>query len=272
MTDDHATFDPSEEPFGPPALTPQEDDLVSRVLDGDADDEQRRAVQADPRLRDRLELLERVRADLKIVEPVSDDRREATIAAAVAAAASTDAVTPIGNARSRRWRRGLGIAAAVAALVIGVPMLALTLGRGSETDTSTSADMAAPAADQAESGAAATSSPPVQSLAVVDLGVIDTDEQLRTAVDAVLADPSTYATRAADDTPKSSEPLAGEFATRGPADCAATATTDTPASTPLLTAVATWQGEPAVVVVLPGAPTVIVVQRGDCTEIARIDD
>jgi hypothetical protein len=272
MTDDRSSFDAAEPPFDAPGLTPQEDDLVSRVLDGEADDEQRRAVQADPRLRDRLELLERVRADLQVVEPVRDDHREAAIAAAMAAAADPDVVTPIGHARSTRWRRGLGIVAAVAVLVIGIPVLALTLGRGSETDTSTSADMAAPAADQAEAGAAATSSPPLEELAVVDLGVIDTDEQLRAAVDAILASPSAYASRSADESAKGTTPLAAELAPGGPADCGATDATDAPAGPPVLTAIATWRGEPALVIVYQGTPRVIVVQRDDCTVVARIDD
>lgn len=270
MTDDH-TFEPPE-PLEPAELTAPEDDLVSRVLDGDADDEQRRAVQADPRLRDRLALLEQVRADLRRVEPVGADDRDATINAAMAAATGPDVVTPIGSARSARWRRGLGIVAAVAAAVVLVPVLALTLGRGSETDDSTSADMASPAAGQAESGAA-TSSPPLGDRAIVDLGIIDTDQQLRAEVDAILASPDAYASRAADDTAKDTAPLASELAPRGPTDCAtAAAPTLTSPGPQVLVAVATWRGEPAVVVVYDGNPPVIVVQREDCTVVARLDE
>lgn len=265
MTDDQHHSDP-------PELTPQEDALVSAVLDGEADDEQRRLVDADPRLRERVALLERVGADLRVVPPPTDDERDRAVHAALAAAPNAAApVTSIDHARRTRWRRALGVAAAVAALVVAVPVVALTVSRGSETDSSTSADLAAPAAGQAESGAAATSLPPVDTASIVDLGAVDTDEQLRAAVDTALADRALAA--AADEESKPTTAPLEAFAARAASECATTeSTTDAALGAAVLVATATWQGEPALVTVHGGAPPVIVVQRDDCTVIARIDD
>lgn len=265
MTDDR--------PLDRPDLTPQEDELVSAVLDGEADPDQRRAFERDPVLRERVELLERVRSDLRTVEPAADDRREQAIAAAVGSAEHAASLSPIDTARSTRWRRGLAVAAAAAAFVIGVPLLALAFGGGSETESADSTGTASLSADQAEAGAAATSIPPL-SAAVIDLGVIDTAEQVRAAIDAVLATPMAY-TAPPTETATMDTSLRSEAGNRSqaPTDCSvATATADASLGPPVLTAAATWRGEPVLVVVHEGVPRVIVVSRDDCTVVARVEN
>ncbi len=59
------------------------DELISRVLDGDATDEERARVAREPALQARLRAFERVRAALADVEPASETSRNAAITAAL---------------------------------------------------------------------------------------------------------------------------------------------------------------------------------------------
>ena len=118
-----------------------DDELLSAILDGEADAAQIARVEADPQASRRLEQLRMVTTIVREApEPPTDARRKASIAAAMAAAVPADpAVTSLAAARHERaeqvWTpdlekeaqprnvRWLAVAAAVALFVLAVPVL-----------------------------------------------------------------------------------------------------------------------------------------------------
>ena len=99
-----------------------DDELASAHLDGATTPEEAARVESDPALLARVEVLRSVRAAVALPDrPVDPARRDAAIAAALAAVADEDAVLSLSMARARRRQKvavraaGLAVAAAVAA-------------------------------------------------------------------------------------------------------------------------------------------------------------
>ena len=137
-----------------------EDEVISAVLDGDADEETTAAVMADPAARERLDALRSVQSLVATPPPAAaPERRAASIAAALAEARTSPVVTPLAptrSARARRWRppiEWVAVAAAVVVAVLAVPLIGnLT---GDDDDASTAGD--AIAVDDATADGALTS-------------------------------------------------------------------------------------------------------------------
>lgn len=146
-----------------------DDELLSAILDGEADDTQVARVTADPEASVRLEQMRTV-ATIVGEEPpaASPERRRSSIAAAMAAAEPADpAVTSLTAARHERaeqvWTpdlsaeqrprntRWLAVAAAIALFVLAVPIIASL--RPDPSDVATSADDAAEVTEAASDDA-----------------------------------------------------------------------------------------------------------------------
>ena len=129
-----------------------DDEIVSAVLDGEATPDERARVEADPRLRARLDRLRSVRdAVAAPVAPLDELTTERMRGVAVAAAApsASEAEADWTAARARRTRRWwsdptvLGVAAVVLLLLLAVPVLSsLDLGSGDDSDTSADGGLA----------------------------------------------------------------------------------------------------------------------------------
>ncbi len=135
-----------------------DDELVSAILDGEADDADRARLEADPALQQRLASFRQVSQQVaSATAPPSVDGRESAIAAALAAApVEVSNVTSITAARRRPW---LVAAAAVAAVAVLAPLgfLALEdLGDGTGTDT----EIASGSEDPEEAGVTPLSTTP----------------------------------------------------------------------------------------------------------------
>lgn len=145
-------------------------ELASAHLDGATTPDEAARVDADPQLRSAVAELAAVRQAVKGLEaPVDPVRRDAAIAAAVAAFAAerrAPAVAPLAERRARRdglgWAQGrsvrwLAVAAAATLVALAVPLLG---GLDSEEDDSASSSLEATADDlgtaREESSAAAT--------------------------------------------------------------------------------------------------------------------
>jgi hypothetical protein len=113
------------------------DELASAYLDGQASFEEARRVEQDPELQARVDRLRQARDAIRLADgPVDVQRREAAIAAAMAAAGHEPLTAPDplpavgdlaeGRARRdarRRWLPAVGIAAAIAIATLFVPRL-----------------------------------------------------------------------------------------------------------------------------------------------------
>jgi hypothetical protein len=173
------------------------DELASAHLDGVTSPEEAARVEADPALRARVEELRVVRTALGDVPAVDPARRDAAIAAAVAAfgdeGAERDtisppaAVTPLATRRlSPTTVRVLSAAAVVALLALLVPLLG-DIGGGDDDPSSESAGEATVAtgdagteSDEAPQDSATTTLPGVARDA--DLGSYDDVDALADAV------------------------------------------------------------------------------------------
>jgi hypothetical protein len=225
-----------------------------------------------------------VQTALVDVDPATAAAKNDAIAAAREQAAVSGEPVHLHRARARRHRRVAAIIAVAAALLIAVPLLAIAFtGSGSEQKSGTTADETAAGipSQTAAPGANAdgTQTPPY----VGDLGGLETEAQVRSAVAARSAETQAAETQAADRSasPQLASPVptvAADDSTgsnAGPADqarsCASALVATEPALGTLeLTASATWQGAPAVVAVYRGASEVIVILRGDCTVVTRV--
>jgi hypothetical protein len=128
--------------------------LASAVLDGDVTADERARADADPEVVAEVERLRRTRDAVRVVDPPDTDRREAAIAAALAAFDRPERVTtpprPSGDGRRHRWFGPLAAAAAIAVIAVG----AVVAGRdrGGDDDLSTAED----AVEQSAAGAQPT--------------------------------------------------------------------------------------------------------------------
>ena len=134
----------------------ERDELASAYIDDAVTAEERARVDADPALRARVDELRRVRDGLResAVEPAADATREASIAAALAAAPVVD----LGAARARRRVRVASIAAAAILLVGAGGLLLRSLSTASSTKS------ASTAAGSSSSSAAEALSAPTTSI------------------------------------------------------------------------------------------------------------
>ena len=166
-----------------------EDELISRVLDGDATAVDRARVAGDARLQARLRDFERVRAAIADVEAPSAAARDAAITAALAEAApgvaADDGVSTdmLDYARGRRRRHVATVVAVAAALLIGLPLLAIALtGRGTEQKSASTAGVESAADAPTDTGAPLVEGAGATSGYAGDLGPLDNDAQLQAAV------------------------------------------------------------------------------------------
>ncbi len=152
-----------------------DDELLSAILDGEADETQIARVAKDPNASVRLE---RMRTVATIVseapEPASPERRRSSIAAAMAAAEPADpGITSLTAARHQReeqvWTpdlsrqdqprrtRWLAIAAAIALFVLAVPIIASLRPDNADVATSATESAAEESADVVEDASAEAS-------------------------------------------------------------------------------------------------------------------
>jgi hypothetical protein len=152
-----------------------DDELVSRVLDGDASEAERRRVEDDPALRAKLAAVAEAAAAVGAPVPVPEGSTNRAVAAALAAADELDAQVPTvgpsieptpladpagtggrggtggGSGRARRRRAAFAVAAAVLVAVL-VPLGVLVVARAGDGQS----DLAS-SGDQADEGSSATS-------------------------------------------------------------------------------------------------------------------
>ena len=119
-----------------------DDEVISAVLDGDADDETTAAVMSDPAARGRLDALRSVQSLMATPPPpAAPERRAESIAAALAEARTSPAVTPLAPsraARAQRWRppvEWVAVAAAVVVAVLAIPLIGNLTGGDDEATT-----------------------------------------------------------------------------------------------------------------------------------------
>jgi hypothetical protein len=121
---------------------PDQDELASAYLDGEATAAERARVEADPALRERVEQLRSVQDALTApVPPPTTAQRDAAIAAALGATSATNVV----DLRSERARRGLRIASVAAAILLVIGVAGVLLRAAGDSDTKRSAATAATA-------------------------------------------------------------------------------------------------------------------------------
>lgn len=124
--------------------------LASAALDGAVTSEERARAEADPEVVAEIERLRTVRAALQVAAEPDTDRRESSIATALAAFDTDSSVTapPPASLEARRrtrWIAPLAAAAAVAVIAVGA-VVALQDGDSDDDLASTSATVVSPAA------------------------------------------------------------------------------------------------------------------------------
>jgi hypothetical protein len=134
------------------------DELASAHLDGTTTPDEAARIAADPELQARVRALQAARDAVRAPVPADPDRREAALAAALAAF-DQDAIRRPADRRvvphsSRTTLRVLGAAAVVALLALLIPVLG-TGGDDDETATGDSAEDASSGADDAGAEAGA---------------------------------------------------------------------------------------------------------------------
>ena len=264
-----------------------EDELISRVLDGEATAVDRARVAGDARLQARVQDFEQARAAVADVEPPAAGVRDAAIAAALAEAAPFGATDDRGRAdmlayaRGRRRRRRVVSAVAVAAaLFIGVPLLAIALtGRGTEEKSGSTAAVEAAADAPTETAAPTFGGTSDLTGYAGDLGVLETDAQLQAAVANALSAASTARTDSSGASQLALPPQTAEADSAAPSNSSVLAapacinylaTAEPGLGFAALTATASWHGEPALIVVYRGVTDTIVVVDDSCTVLARL--
>jgi hypothetical protein len=285
-------------PLGQPDHEP-DDELVSAVLDGEATSEERARVLDDERLRSRLEELRTVATTLRSSTVVADSpTREHAIARALEAAAQTaggdrSAAPSVDTVRIpttvRRVAPWLAAAAAVLAVLLPVSLALVSSDgeRSREAATSIESDAGPTAEGQGTAPGAADDSP--------DAAVDDTlsADQAPPAALGELESPAELARAASTLVGTEFAQRFGGFSESAPeegldpdtadarlnfsalATCEeAVRRRDPPMTTVVATAVATYQGSPAFVVVVaegPGGPPLLVVAvaQSGCDELAR---
>ncbi len=190
-----------------PDSTPSDDELLSAHLDGELTVDERTRLDerlaGDPVLRRRRSELQAA-SELAAVapRPLPVDDRDRLISAALAASATSRAVTDLGAARQRRgvWRtRLVTVAAGVAALAIAVPVLR-SLDSGADTDVADSAPATADAAEADDVDAGGEAAAPADEVMMESAGADMADDGLtaleagdrEASVDADLSPPSGF--------------------------------------------------------------------------------
>jgi hypothetical protein len=259
------------------------DDLASAHLDGATTPEEDAAVTGDPAVRARLEALRSARDRLRAAadqDPVDPGRREAAIAAALAAfddaapseAAAGDAVVPLAPRPARpavrdRWR-ALGIAAAVALVALAVPLLS-RLG-SDEDDLASSGDESAESTTSAalEESAAGAARPTADAgvdapTSSTPLGTFSSVDELAAAVQDQLGQRTAAATESA------APAAAGDDVSR-PQPCAQEVEDRAAGRSRAYEGYATVDDTTVVVLVLEdadGGRTLVLLAVDDCTEV-----
>ena len=126
------------------------DEMLSAIIDDEADDKTIAAVNADPAARARLQQLRAAVSHVAAPIPVANpERRSASIAAALAAASPTTEVSSLAAARhvretqpsrSRSAPRWLAVAAAAGFLIVTIPLLARFSGSDADETATTAAE------------------------------------------------------------------------------------------------------------------------------------
>ena len=173
-----------------------DDEVLSAIIDDDADAETVASVSADAVATERLEHMRR--AVTIVAEPVPDatpERRAGSIAAAMAAATSAPEVSSLAAARHQRTERAatrrsmprawLGVAAAMVMFVIAIP-IALSFGSGNDTTDTATDDSASLGTDEARDITASDDSG--DSANAADLAGDDVDDAVDGAVDDAMDD------------------------------------------------------------------------------------
>ncbi len=228
---------------------PFTDEILSAIIDGEADDETVAAVAADPVATARLAQL-RNAVDM-VATPVPDatpERRSASIAAAMAAATpASPEVTSLAAARHERTaktstksestRQWFVLAAAAIALVVAIP-LALQLRSGNDADVATADatdsrslatddavdDTADAASDEPASDEGAEEGLTAEAMADESLDMAEGDGESDDAMEES-EEPADDADSAADDAPATTAPAEVGAPTISPAAALADATT-----------------------------------------------
>ena len=244
------------------------DELASAYLDGATTPVEAARVEADPELLARVEALRAVRVALTVAPLVDDERREQSIAAALAAydeqhqvpssAAALGSLTPLTSRRRgpspRAWRV-VGAAAAVAALAALVPLLASL-----SSDTSSDDSATAPVADDAAGGTdaqvplgaaeAGNSTSTTTARGYLVLGSFQSDDAL---------------VQALRDTPIDEQAATAPDGVGDPLSCVDDLVAGLPeGAIPILVATATVAGEATAVVVTPDE---VRAAGGDCSTV-----
>lgn len=126
------------------------DEMLSAIIDDEADDKTIAAVNADPAARARLQQLRAAVSHVAAPIPAANpERRSASIAAALAAASPTTEVSSLAAARhvretqpsrSRSAPRWLAVAAAAGFLIVTIPLLARFSGSDADETATTAAE------------------------------------------------------------------------------------------------------------------------------------
>jgi hypothetical protein len=126
----------SDQPTPTERPTEADDELVTRVLDGEATPGDVRLVDVDPVLRARLEELRGIAVAVAGVPPLSSDVREALIGTALDAAEPEDqALHRVVRLDDRRRARWPAVMAAAAALIVALGTISAVLGADDATST-----------------------------------------------------------------------------------------------------------------------------------------
>jgi hypothetical protein len=278
--------------------TPDPDELVSAVLDGEATPAERAQVLADPELRRRLQEFEAVAAAVADAAPVDPSVRDVTVARALADDPDGDAAhaphrvaaAPLDRTGSRTVRLAPWLAAAaVLALVIPVG-LALLRGGGSDdqfaaTQNADSGDAEAPGGGGTPpSGEDRSAEASGDGLAgegeLVDLGDLSSPDELRAAAAALVEGNQHFSARSGRAELEAASPHAGDrlshrLTPEDPSACEASLRAAAPDLGPALeVATASYEFAPAFVFVFAATDataetTVIAVARSGCRELAR---
>lgn len=257
-----------------------DDELVSAVLDGEATASERAIVEADPRLRARLEEFRALQESNRAIEPPDEAARDRAIARAVAEAPEPRTAgggDPIVLAHHRRARR-MAVLAAAAAVAIAVPLVAVFVVADREETEHVASDAAASQPDEqptsAGAGVAGEEGAATTTEQSAFLGTFASLDELHEAARGADSSQNRRAAGSAFDAPASSTtapPAAPEDATSaGTAEaqrCVALLAQG--AKTVQWYATAVVAGEPVLVAVLGDPSPVLVVARPDCTVLDR---
>jgi hypothetical protein len=243
--------------------------LASAVLDDAATSDERARATADPEVRAEIERLRSVRAQLRTgIEP-DPTRREATIAAALAAfdagrhdAVVAPAATSVGARRRARWLAPLAAAAALVVIVVG----AVVAGRNDDELDDAAApptELPTAATDDRDASAAAEEAPAAATAGEGRAGAPPSSDASESADQLVATAPATEVLRTPED-------LAAFAQRRLTLDAPAAGDNSACAvGTPLGSAFFVVGGEEVPVAVFEVEGSAVAVDPADCSVVAR---